>query len=44
VAKAPDREALDTLSRFQTQIVENEIPANLRFLARLGGDAGSLGG
>ncbi|MGZ4148534.1 MAG: TenA family protein [Actinomycetota bacterium] len=38
VAKAPDREAITTLSRFQAQIVENEIPANLAFLRRLGGD------
>ena len=43
VAKAPDREAITTLSRFQAQIVENEIPANLRFLERLGGDVGTLG-
>ena len=43
VAKAPDREALTTLSRFQSQIVEIEIPANLRFLEQLGGDVASLG-
>jgi thiaminase (transcriptional activator TenA) len=42
VAKAPDRDAITTLSRFQSQIVENEIPANLRFLERLGGDGASL--
>jgi len=43
VAKAPDRDAITTLSRFQSQIVEVEIPANLRFLARLGGDIAALG-
>jgi thiaminase/transcriptional activator TenA len=48
VAKAPDRPAIITLSRFQNQIVEHEIPANLGFLDRLGGsvnrpgDQGSL--
>ena len=43
VAKAPDRDAITTLHRFQGQIVETEIPANLRFLERLGGDVTSLG-
>jgi thiaminase/transcriptional activator TenA len=43
VATAPDRDALTTLSRFQRQIVETEIPANLRFLERLGGDPEGLG-
>jgi thiaminase/transcriptional activator TenA len=43
VAKAPDRDAITTLSRFQSQIVETEIPANLRFLERLGGDISTLG-
>jgi thiaminase/transcriptional activator TenA len=38
VAKAPDRDAIGTLTRFQAQIVETEIPANLAFLDRLGGD------
>lgn len=38
VGKAPDRDAITTLSRFQAQIVETEIPANLAFLRRLGGD------
>jgi thiaminase/transcriptional activator TenA len=38
VAKTPDRDALVTLSRFQMRIVEDEIPANLAFLRRLGGD------
>lgn len=44
VAKAPDRAAIGTLSRFQQQIVENEIPANLRFFERLGGDVDRIGG
>jgi thiaminase (transcriptional activator TenA) len=43
-AKAPDRAALDVLSRFLRQIVATEIPANLDFLARLGGSAGRLPG
>ena len=38
LGKAPDRDTLTTLARFLTQIVENEIPANLAFLERLGGD------
>src|SRR3954447_24556964 len=44
VAKAPDRAAIGTLSRFQRQIVEIEIPANLRFVERLGGDVDAIGG
>jgi thiaminase/transcriptional activator TenA len=44
VTKAPDRAAISTLSRFQRQIVEIEIPANLRFLERLGGDVDAIGG
>jgi thiaminase/transcriptional activator TenA len=43
VSRAPDRDAITTLSRFQGQIVDNEIPANLRFLERLGGDVGAVG-
>jgi thiaminase/transcriptional activator TenA len=43
VSRAPDRDAITTLSRFQGQIVDNEIPANLRFLERLGGDVGAPG-
>lgn len=38
VGKAPDRDAITTLSRFLARIVEDEIPANLRFYERLGGD------
>jgi thiaminase/transcriptional activator TenA len=37
VSKAPDLDAVTTLTRFQGQIVEHEIPANARFLERLGG-------
>lgn len=44
VARAPDRPALDVLSRFLRQIVATEIPANLAFLARLGGSAERLPG
>jgi thiaminase (transcriptional activator TenA) len=43
-AKAPDRPALDVLSRFLRQIVATEIPANLAFLTRLGGAAERLPG
>jgi thiaminase/transcriptional activator TenA len=43
-ARAPDRDAVDVLSRFLRQIVGTEIPANLAFLARLGGAAGRLPG
>ena len=43
-AKAPDRAALDVLSRFLRQIVSTEIPANLVFLERLGGPADRLPG
>lgn len=35
LAKAPDINTLSVLGRFLQQIVENEIPANLQFLARL---------
>ena len=38
VARSPDRDAITTLTRFQSQIVQTEIPANLGFLERLGGD------
>ena len=43
VAKAPDRDAIVTLTRFLSQIVDDEIPANMRFLERLGGDGATLG-
>jgi thiaminase/transcriptional activator TenA len=44
VGKAPDREAVVVLSRFLTQIVDNEVPANLAFLERLGGDDDTVAG
>ena len=44
VAKAPDGDAITTLGRFLSQIVDVEIPANLSFLSRLGGDPDSIGG
>jgi len=44
VGKAPDRDAVTTLTRFLAQIVEQEIPANLAFLERLGGDAETTDG
>lgn len=37
IAKAPDLDAIRTLTQFQSHIVEEEIPANLAFLERLGG-------
>jgi thiaminase/transcriptional activator TenA len=37
LGKAPDSDALDVLSRFATQIVHTELPANRTFLERLGG-------
>jgi thiaminase/transcriptional activator TenA len=44
VGKAPDRDAVTVLTRFLGQIVESEIPANLAFLERLGGDPDTLAG
>ncbi len=44
MGKAPDRDAVVTLTRFLAQIVEEEIPANLAFLERLGGDAETAAG
>jgi thiaminase (transcriptional activator TenA) len=44
VGKAPDREGITVLTRFLSQIVEKEIPANLSFLTRLGGDADTAAG
>jgi thiaminase/transcriptional activator TenA len=38
VSKAPDTGSMRTLTRFLTRICDEEIPANLRFLERLGGD------
>ena len=42
--KAPDRDALTILTRFLGRIVETEIPSNLAFLERLGGDPGMVDG
>jgi thiaminase/transcriptional activator TenA len=42
LGRAPDGDALDVLSRFATQIVHTELPANRRFLQRLGGDIGRI--
>ncbi len=44
LAKAPDHDATTTLNCFLGQIVDHEIPANLRFLERLGGDPDEIGG
>jgi thiaminase/transcriptional activator TenA len=44
VAKAPDRGAITVLTEFLTQIVANEIPANVAFLDRLGGPSDAEGG
>src|ERR1700730_4986130 len=44
IAVAPDRSSQSVLARFLGQIVDVEIPANLAFLARLGGRAGPLSG
>ena len=38
LAGAPDRSALDVLTRFEIRIVQDEIPANLAFLEKLGGE------
>lgn len=38
IGEAPDQSALSILTRFLSQIVEHEIPANTRFLERLGGN------
>jgi thiaminase/transcriptional activator TenA len=43
LAKAPDGDAIATLGAFLGQIVRIEIPANVRFLERLGGDAAAAG-
>jgi thiaminase/transcriptional activator TenA len=44
LASAPDRAALDVLTRFEVRIVEDEIPANLAFLEKLGGDEDVVAG
>jgi thiaminase (transcriptional activator TenA) len=42
IGKAPDREAIDVLSRFLRRISADEIPANQRFFERLGGDVSTI--
>lgn len=42
IGKAPDRDAVDVLSRFLRQIVGIEIPSNIDFLRRVGGSADAL--
>jgi thiaminase/transcriptional activator TenA len=44
LARAPDRSALDVLTRFEARIVADEIPANLAFLEKLAGDEDTLAG
>ena len=44
LGKAPDRDAIITLTRFLMRIVEDEIPSNLSFLERLGGDPDTVAG
>jgi thiaminase/transcriptional activator TenA len=44
LAGAPDRSALDVLTRFEARIVHEEIPANLAFLDKLGGDEDTVAG
>jgi thiaminase/transcriptional activator TenA len=42
IGKAPDRDAVDVLSRFLRQIIGIEIPSNIDFLSRVGGSADAL--
>lgn len=44
LGKAPDRDAVITLTRFLVRIVEEEIPSNFSFLERLGGDPDTVAG
>jgi thiaminase/transcriptional activator TenA len=44
IGKAPDRDAITALTRFLVRIVEEEIPENLSFLERLGGDPDTVAG
>jgi thiaminase (transcriptional activator TenA) len=44
IARAPDRASLDVLTRFEWRIVGTEIPANLAFLEKLGGDEDTAAG
>jgi thiaminase/transcriptional activator TenA len=44
VGKAPDRDSVTILTSFLSGIVETEIPSNLAFLERLGGDPETVAG
>jgi thiaminase/transcriptional activator TenA len=44
IGKAPDRDAVTILTRFLAEIVDGELPANLAFLDRLGGDPDTVAG
>lgn len=44
IGKAPDRDAVAILTRFLVRIVDEEIPSNLSFLDRLGGDPDTVAG
>ena len=43
IGHAPGRDEITVLTRFLSQIVDTELPANYAFLARLGGPAGDGG-
>jgi thiaminase (transcriptional activator TenA) len=43
IGHAPGRDEIAVLTRFLSQIVDTELPANYAFLARLGGPAGDGG-
>jgi thiaminase (transcriptional activator TenA) len=44
IGRAPDLAGITVLTRFLSQIVDTELPANYAFLARLGGPAGPAAG
>lgn len=44
IGRAPDLAGITVLTRFLSQIVDTELPANYAFLARLGGPARSRRG
>ena len=44
IGRAPDLAAVTVLTRFLSQIVDTELPANYEFLARLGGRGSRSGG
>ncbi len=43
IGHAPGRDEITVLTRFLSQVVDTELPANYAFLARLGGGAGDRG-